>query len=102
MGEMRKGGSNHLEGGKKFGAPTLAFFGPHHKFLEFIFLGSKFNVLLQFVFLFEHAHVLQEEDDDHVNYKRLNFMKKSPHFPKEKTPLAIFLCKCHIHEQNII
>jgi hypothetical protein len=52
MGEMKKGGSNHLEGSKKFGAPTLVFFGPHHKFLEFIFLGSKFSVLLQFALLF--------------------------------------------------
>jgi hypothetical protein len=51
-GEMRKGGLNHLEGSKKFGAPTLVFFGPHHKFLEFIFLGSKFSVLLQFALLF--------------------------------------------------
>jgi hypothetical protein len=46
MGEMRKGGSNHLEGSKKFGASILFYFCPHHKFLEFIFLSSKFSVLL--------------------------------------------------------
>jgi hypothetical protein len=33
-----------LKVAKKFGAPIFVFLGPHHKFLEFIFLGSKFGV----------------------------------------------------------
>jgi hypothetical protein len=58
--KMKKGGSNCVEGNKKFGVLFLLFFPhfSHHKFLQIFFLGSKCNDLLYVAILFKYVNGL--------------------------------------------
>jgi hypothetical protein len=53
LGETKKGGSNRVEGNKKFGVLSFVFFPrfSHHKLLEKKILGSKFDDLLYIALL---------------------------------------------------